>query len=182
MPDDSRILLGHIAGAHGIRGDVVVKSYTGDPEAIADYGPLASEDGRRSFDLKVVNVTPKGVIARVKGVTDRNGAEALKGTALYVDRAKLPAADEGEYYHADLVGLAAEDAGGQRIGRVVAVHNFGAGDLLELALVRGGKTEMIPFTDAFVPTVDIAGKRVVVVLPAAAPDDEEPPPEGKQPA
>lgn len=172
--DARRILLGHIAGAHGIRGDVVVKSYTEEPEDIAAYGPLQSEDGRRSFELTVVNVMAKGVIVRVKGVGDRNGAEALKGTALYVDRAKLPEADDGAYYHADLIGLAAHDADGTPVGRIVAVHNFGAGDLLELAPAKGGKTELIPFTDACVPSVDIAGRRVVVVMPIAADDDGEP--------
>lgn len=175
--DDRRILLGHIAGAHGIRGDVIVKTYTEEPEGIADYGPLETEDGKRRLDLTIVGTTSKGVIVRVKGVADRNGAEALKGTALYVDRAKLPPAEDGAYYHADLVGLAAEDAHGQPIGRVAAVHNFGAGDLLEIALAAGGKTELIPFTDACVPTVDIAGRRVVVIRPTTTegePEDGKP--------
>ena len=102
-----RILLGQINGAHGIRGDIIVRTFTGDPGAIAAYGPLTDASGHKSFKLRVVRVTDKGVIARLDGVTDRNGAEAVRGQELYVDRAKLPAPDEAEYYHADLIGLAA---------------------------------------------------------------------------
>ncbi len=167
---DHRILLGRITAAHGIRGDVVVESFTSEPQAIDAYGPLESEDGTRRIDLSVVRVTPKGVIAHIKGVDDRNEAEALKGFALYVDRARLPAADDDEYYHADLVGLAAEDPQGRKVGTIVAVENFGAGDILELRLDGRAKTELIPFSDAFVPIVDVAGGRVVVALPA---DDGE---------
>jgi 16S rRNA processing protein RimM len=163
---DRRILLGRIAAPHGIRGDVVVESYTSEPQAIAAYGPLESEDGTRRISLSVVRVTPKGIIAHVKGIDDRNGAEALKGFTLYVDRARLPAADDDEYYRADLIGLAAEDVCGHRVGTVVAVENFGAGDILELRLEGRAKTELIPFSDAFVPVVDVAGGRVVVALPA----------------
>ena len=112
-------------------------------------------------------MTPKGVVARVAGVADRNGAEALRGTALYAPRARLPEAEEGEYYYADLAGLRADDEAGNRIGSVVAVQNYGAGDLLEVRLDGQSVTELIPFTDAFVPVVDIAGGRVVVVMPAS---------------
>lgn len=168
----SRILLGHIAGAHGIKGEVLVKSYTGDPLAIADYGPLADERGR-AFEIASVRASNKGVIARLKGVTDRNAAEALKGVALHVDRAKMPEPDEGDYYHADLVGLAAVDASGNAIGKVVAVQNFGAGDLLELRLDGAKQTEFVPFTDACVPTVDIAGGRVTVRLPETIGSQDE---------
>jgi len=160
-----RILLGRIAGAHGIRGDIVIDSYTGEAGDIAAYGPLETEDGRRHLDVSVVRVTPKGVIARVAGVSDRTAAEALKGTALYASRERLPPAAEGEYYHADLVGLRAEDGAGRRVGTVVAVQNYGAGDLLEVRLEGQRITELIPFVDDFVPIVDIAGGRVVVVLP-----------------
>lgn len=169
--DERRILLGHIAGAHGIRGEVVIKTYTGEPEAIADYGALETDDLTRSIELRVVAVTPKGVVARVKGVSDRNGAEALKGTALYVERTRLPEAEDGSYYYTDLIGLTAEAPDGQRLGSIVAVHNFGAGDILELAMTATGKTELVPFTDAFVPAVDIAEGRVVVALPAPAEED-----------
>ena len=168
----SRILLGRIVAAHGIRGDVVIDSYAAEPADIAAYGPLQTADGKRELALKVVRVTPKGVIARIAGVDDRNGAEALRGTELFVAREKLPAADDGEFYYADLVGLRVDDEAGAAIGTVVAVHNFGAGDLLEMRLAAAGATELVPFTDAFVPVVDIAAGRVVVILPAS--DDEEP--------
>ena len=123
-----RVLLGRIVAAHGIRGDVVIDSYTAEPSDIAAYGPLSSADGGKQLDIKVVRVTPKGVVARVGGVADRNGAEALRGTDLYAPRARLPEAEEGEYYYADLAGLRAEDETGNRIGSVVGVQNYGAGD------------------------------------------------------
>lgn len=165
-----RVLLGRIVAAHGIRGDVVIDSYTAEPSDIGAYGPLSSADGSRQLDIKVVRVTPKGVIARVGGVADRNGAEALRGTDLYAPRASLPEAAEGEYYYADLAGLRADDEAGNRIGSVVGVQNYGAGDLLEVRLDGESGTELIAFTDAFVPVVDIAAGRVVVVLPAASDD------------
>jgi 16S rRNA processing protein RimM len=170
-----RILLGRIVAAHGIRGDVVIESYTGVPADIAAYGPLATEGGGKPLTITVVRATPKGVIARVSGVADRNGAEALRGTALYAARDQLPPAQEGEYYHADLVGLRAEDESGATIGSVVAMQNYGAGDLLEVRLEGERATELIPFTDTFVPIVDIAAGRVVVVMPASDADDEEEP-------
>jgi 16S rRNA processing protein RimM len=169
---DRRILMGRITGAHGIRGDVVIDSYASDPGAIADYGPLTTEN-RREMAIKVVRATPKGIIARVAGVSDRNGAEALKGTALYVGRERLPDADDGTYYHADLIGLRAEDKAGAQVGTVVAVLNFGAGDILEIGLTGKPQTELIPFEEAFVPTVDVAGGRVVVELPVATGDDDD---------
>ena len=129
-----RILLGHISTAHGVRGDVVIKSLTEDPADIATYGPLSDEDGQRQFDIKVVRVTNKGVIARVAGVTDRNAAEALRGTKLYVDRHKLPALEADEVYHTDIIGLIARRGDGSEVGEIVAVQNFGAGDLLEIRL------------------------------------------------
>ncbi len=181
MAEDRRILLGRIVAAHGIRGDVLVHSYAGEPEAIGSYGPLASADGKVTFKLRVLRVTPKGVIARVAGITDRNGAEALAGTDLYIGRDQLPAAEEGAFYHADLIGLAAKAPDGSEIGRVVGVHNFGAGDLLEISLAGSRRTELIPFTDAFVPDVDLAGRTVVVRLPEAASDDEARP-EGGDPS
>jgi 16S rRNA processing protein RimM len=167
MTDDRRlVLLGHIAGAHGIRGEVLVKSYTAAPQDIAAYGALTDATGAKSYKLKVVRVTPKGVIARVHGVADRNGAEALKSTALYVDRAALGEPANGEYFYSDLIGLATVTPEGQRFGTIEAVENFGAGDLLEIAFEATGTTEFVAFTDANVPTVDIAAGRVVVIMPA----------------
>lgn len=158
-----RILLGRIAGAHGIRGEVLITTFTERPEDIAAYGPL-DDGGARTFTIEAVRVTGKGVVARLAGVRDRNAAEALRGAPLYVDRARLPAPAEGEFYHADLVGLAAVDAEGRPVGEVVGVHNHGAGDILEVRLAETGKTDLIAFTDAFVPEVDLAARRVVVRL------------------
>jgi 16S rRNA processing protein RimM len=167
-----RILLGRIVSAHGIRGEVVIDSFTGAAEDVAAYGPLDTEDGRK-LDIKLVRTTPKGgVIARVAGVADRNGAEALRGTALYAARGQLPEPGEGEFYFEDLAGLRADNEVGERIGQVVAVQNYGAGDLLEVRLEGQRVTELIPFTDAFVPVVDVAGGRVVVVVPVYDADDD----------
>jgi len=168
---DKRILLGHISTAHGIRGEVLIKSLTGDPAAIGDYGPLADEAGGRMFHVKVVRVTQKGVVARVKGVDDRNEAEALRGVKLFIDRGQLPAAEDGEFYHTDLIGLAAFAADGLKVGEVIAVQNFGAGDLLEIRLEGDSRTEFVPFDKTFTPEVDLAAGRVVVVL--ATSDDKD---------
>lgn len=168
----AHILLGRIADAHGIRGDVLVHSYAHAPEDVAAYGALSDKAGQRTFALKVVRVTPKGVICRIAGIGDRNAAEALKGTELYVARDKLPAGGDDEFYHADLIGLAAVGEDGAVVGQVVAVHNFGAGDLLEIAIAATSKSEMLPFTDAFVPLVDIATGRVVVRMPTDDADED----------
>jgi 16S rRNA processing protein RimM len=171
-----RILLGRIVAAHGVRGEVLVRSYADAPEAIGAYGPLSAAAGGRKFELRVLRVTAKGVVARIAGIADRNAAEALAGTDLYVDRAQLPVAGEGEFYYADLIGLAAVAPDGSEVGRVVAVHNFGAGDLIEIALAASRQTEHIPFNDRFVPEVDLAAGKIVVSLPE--PSDEDEPPQG----
>ena len=160
-----RILLGEIASAHGIRGELLVRSFTSAPEDIAAYGPLEDEAGQRAVSLKVVRVTPKGVIARIDGVDDRTGAEKLKGLKLYVERSKLPDAGEDEFYHADLIGLKAQAPDGSAIGDIVAVLNFGAGDLLELRLTGQSQTDLVPLTKACVPTVDIKRGVATVILP-----------------
>ena len=178
---DGRILLGRIVAAHGVRGEVVVRSYANEPQAIGAYGPLATLDARRTIELRVVRVTPKGVIARVSGIADRNGAEALAGTDLYVDRQRLPEAGEGEFYHADLIGLAALAPDRTEIGRVVGVHNFGAGDLIEIALAASRHTELIPFDEHYVPVVDVPAGRIVVVMPAPAEQDGDGEPEPNEP-
>lgn len=170
------ILLGRIAAAHGIRGEVLIKTFTECPEDIAAYGPLDDGHGRL-LNIKVVRVTPKGVIARVAGVGDRNSAEALKGAELHVDRDRLPAPDDGTFYHADLIGLTALDPEGRAVGEVTGVYNHGAGDLLELRLAETGKTEFVAFTDTFVPEVDLAGRRVVVRLDPSMPEPAEAAPE-----
>lgn len=167
------ILLGRIVGAHGIRGDVLVHSFAADPGDIAAYGPLSDKTGTRTFKLRVLHQTPKGaIVVRISGVTDRNAAEALKGVELYVARDKLPAPEPDAFYYADLVGLAAVSPEGAVIGEIVAVQNYGAGDLLELSIPGRKDTELVPFDERWVGEVDIAGRRVVVTLPTSAPDDE----------
>lgn len=159
-----RVLLGAVVAAHGIKGEVKVKTFTEAPENLDAYGALTTEDGRR-FDIVSLRTT-KGdeVIAQFAGIADRNAAESLKGQGLYVPRSALPAPEDGDFYYADLIGLSAESPAGQPLGTVAAIHNFGAGDVLEVKFANGG-SEFVPFTDNSVPVVDIAGGRVVVVLP-----------------
>ncbi|MGQ0455939.1 MAG: ribosome maturation factor RimM [Hyphomicrobium sp.] len=178
MADDSpkalpprRVLLGEIGPAHGVRGEVLIRAYTADAAAIASYGPLTDASGRTAFTLKVVRVTDKGVVARIFGVADRNRAEALRGTELYVDRDRLPKPAASEFYHVDLIGLDAVLENGAAYGRIIAVQNFGAGDLLEVARV-GAETEFIPFTIAHAPTVDFETRRVSVVPPTMVGEPE----------
>jgi 16S rRNA processing protein RimM len=174
MTEGKRILIGHISALHGIRGEVVLVSHAATPEDIAAYGPLSDEAGTRSFTIESVRVAGKGLIARIRGVGDRNAAEALKGTQLFVARAQMPEPEDEEFYHADLVGLAAQAPDGTVLGRVLAVQNFGAGDILEIAPADGAQTLLVPFDRTHVPVIDIAGGRVVAVLPDAGDDDDEP--------
>jgi 16S rRNA processing protein RimM len=168
-----RVLLARIGAPHGIRGEVHVKPYTADPLSLGSYGPLMANDGR-SFLVERVRPGKDVVIAKFRGVDDRDAAEALNGLDLYVARSALPAPEEDEYYHADLIGLAAETESGEPLGTIVAVHDFGAGDLLDIAPPRG-PSRLVPFTKAVVPVVDLASGRVVVALPAEI--DEEAPDE-----
>lgn len=177
MTDDSargrRVLLGEVSGAHGIRGDVIVRSYAADPRDIAAYGALETAEGKVLPKLSVVRVTDRGVIARFAGITDRNAAETFKGTQLWIARDRFPAAADGEYYHADLIGLDAVAPDGAEIGHVIAVENFGAGDLLEIRLKDSKQTEYVPFTNAVVPEVDLTAGKLVVVMPEVLEEDAE---------
>lgn len=173
MTGSRRVLLGRIVGAHGLKGEVVVQSFTAVPEDIAAYGPLRTSEDGGSVELVAVRTTEKGLIARVEGCRDRTAAEALKGTELWIERARLPPADDGEFYHADLIGLAAVSPDGKPIGSIVAVQNYGAGDLLEVRMEGSRRTELVPFTDAYVPAVDLAAGRVQIIMPTSASDDEE---------
>lgn len=137
----NRLLLGEIGAAHGLRGEVRLKSYTQNPADIAAYGPLFDEAGMASFEIAHLRGGPKGLIATFKGVSDRSAAERLTGTRLYVGRDVLPGSEPDEWYYADLIGLAAVDPQGEALGTVLALHNFGAGDLLELALIEPKKPE-----------------------------------------
>jgi len=158
-----RVCVGVVAGAHGVRGAVRIKSYTAHPEDIGRYGPVESESGER-FALRVVSTAKGGLVARIAGVEDRDRAEALRGTRLYLARAALPPTAEDEYYHADLIGLDAVLGDGALVGRVRAVHDFGAGDMLELDR-PGGPPVVVPFTRTAVPVVDLAAGRIVIDPP-----------------
>ncbi len=160
-----RICVGAIAGSFGVQGEVRLKSFCADPTAIADYGPLFTEDGAQSYQIKLTRAVAGGLGARITGVATKEQADALRGVSLYVDRAKLPNLPDDEFYHTDLIGLAAHDTGGVLIGTVQAVHNHGAGDLLEIAGAGLKTSLLLPFTLAIVPTVDLAAKRIVVDLP-----------------
>lgn len=170
------VLLGVIVGAHGIRGQLRIRSFTGEPAAIFGYGALLGKrrdtEAGRSLTLRPVGTAkggkPKGevVLATLDGVADRTAAEALKGLRLYVSRDALPALEEDEFYHADLIGLVVDQVAGGQLGTVKAVHDFGAGDVLEVTREEGG-TVFLPFTMAVVPVVDIAGGRLVADPPAA---------------
>jgi 16S rRNA processing protein RimM len=163
-----RICVGRIGAAHGTRGEVKLWSFTADPMAIADYGALESEDGMRSFEIEALRPAKDFLVARFAGVADRTAAEQLRNLDLYVARGRLPAPEADEFYHADLVGLAVVDRQGTTLGTVAAVHNFGAGDLIEVRPARGGMTVMLPFTEAIVPLVDVAAGRIVVEPPDGA--------------
>ncbi len=165
MAGGERVCLGQFGAAHGVRGEVRLYSFTADPSAIVSYGPLESDDGR-VFDIEAMRPAKDHFVARISGVADRNAAELLKNVKLYVPRERLPEPDEpDEFYHADLVGLSVIDRDGQKLGTVVAVHNFGAGDLIEMNPEGGGKTELLPFDEIHVPVVDIAAGKLVAVKP-----------------
>jgi 16S rRNA processing protein RimM len=162
----ARICVGRIGAAHGTRGEVKLWSYTAEPMAIADYGALQSADGTRQLRIDALRAGKGFLVARFAGIDDRNAAEALRNLDLYVDREQLPAVDASdEFYHTDLIGLAVIEKDGKQLGTVVALHDFGAGDVIEIAPAQGGATVMLPFTDAAVPHVDLAGGRLIVDPP-----------------
>jgi 16S rRNA processing protein RimM len=166
MPVAERICVGRIGAAHGTRGEVKLWSYTADPTAISSYGALESADGARALRIEALRPGKGFLVARFAGVADRTAAERLRNIDLYVARDRLPAVQASdEFYHADLLGLAAMDARGETLGTVTAIHNFGAGDLIEIAPAKGGNGVLIPFTDAAVPVVDIGGGRIVIDPP-----------------
>lgn len=160
-----RICVGAIAGAFGVHGETRLKSFTADPEAIADYGPLYTEDGSQSFEITLTRPVKQGFAAHLSGVTTKEQADALKGLRLYADRDRLPSLPDDEFYHADLIGLPVYDTGGAELGRVKTVQNHGAGDLLEIHGPGLKATVLLPFTLANVPTVDLAAGRIVADPP-----------------
>jgi 16S rRNA processing protein RimM len=165
------ICVARIGAPHGVRGAVKLWTFTEDPLAVKRYGPLTTKDGARQFEVTHAREAKDHLVATLKGVATREDAQRLNGIELYVAREKLPATDTNEYYHADLIGLQAVNAANEPIGRVIAIHNFGAGDIIEIAPPHGA-TMLLPFTNAVVPTVDLAAGRVVIELPAEIDGDE----------
>jgi len=162
----ARIRVARIGAAHGVRGEVRLWSFTQDPAAVAGYGPLETGDGARRFEIESLRAAKDHFVARLAGVDSRDAAESLCNTDLYVPRERLPPIDEPDtYYYADLIGLNALTANGDELGTVTAVHNFGAGDIVEIAPAAGGAPLMVSFTEATVPEVDVEGGRIVVVPP-----------------
>ena len=159
---DALVCLGQIGAPHGVRGEVRLRSFTAEPDAIAAYGPLQMEDGR-AIEIESLRPAKDHFVAALAGIHDRDAAAQLANVKLYVPRERLPQlADPEEFYHSDLIGLTVVDHAGQRLGSVAAVHNFGAGDLLELKLDASNKTELLAFNDTNVPSVDIAGGKLVL--------------------
>lgn len=158
-----RVIVGSFAGAFGVNGEVRLKSYCAEPSDIAQYTPLYTEDGRSFPVVVLTGQAANGFIARIEGVRSKEDADALRGQALYADRARLPHLPDDEYYHADLIGLSVHDTGGTLLGTVKNVLNHGAGDLLEVQV--GGETILLPFTMAVVPTVDLSAGRIVADPP-----------------
>ena len=167
----AQICIARIGAAHGVRGAVKLWTFTEDPLAVKAYGPLVTKDGTRQFEVTHAREAKGHLVATLKGVASRDEAERLNGIELYIARKKLPATGEDEYYHADLIGLAAVTPANEPLGRVIAIHNFGAGDIIEIAPPRGA-TMLLPFTNAVVPSVDLAGGRVVIELPKEIDGDD----------
>jgi 16S rRNA processing protein RimM len=170
---DKRVCVGAVAGAHGVRGAVKIKSFTAAPEDVARYGPLEDETGKRQFSLRLIGNGKGVLIGHLSGIADREQAEASRGLRLYLPRAALPPTEEDEYYHADLLGLEAVLTDGTLVGTVRAVHDFGAGDTLEIARPEGPPV-VVPFTRAVVPSVDLAAGRLTVDPPPGLLDEPEP--------
>ncbi|WP_270726542.1 ribosome maturation factor RimM [Shimia sp. Alg240-R146] len=163
--DPDMICVGAIGGAYGVRGDVRLKSFTAEAEAIADYAPLITGDGAMEFEVTVLGVVKNGLSVRLSGISTKEQADALKGVQLYVPRARLPDTDDDEYYYTDLVGLEVRDTGGTLLGTVKSVQNHGATDLLEIQGAALKSTVLLPFTRVAVPTVDISAGRIITDPP-----------------
>jgi 16S rRNA processing protein RimM len=169
---DGKVCIAKFGAAHGVRGEIRLWPFTEEPLAVASYGPLETQDGKRQFEIAAARAAKDHLVARIKGVDTRDAAEKLNGLELYVAREKLPETEDDEFYHADLIGLAAVTQQGEALGRIVAVHNFGAGDIIEIASANGGETKLLPFTNAVVPTVDLGVRRATIVLPDEVDGDD----------
>ena len=159
---DSKVCVGVISGAHGVRGEVKVTAFTETPEGLVAYGSLEDKAGDRTFDLAIVRITQKHVVARIKGLDDRDAAAALRGVELFVARDQLPDPEDETWYYSDLEGLAVHGPDGDPVGRVMGVQNYGAGDLLEIDPADGGASLLILFSRENVPEVDIKGGRILL--------------------
>ncbi len=160
-----RICVGVVTGSFGVRGDARIKSFCAEPTAIADYGPLWSEDGTTKYALTITRPVKGGFAVRLSGITSKEQADASKGLKLFADRSALPSLPDDEFYHTDLIGLDVYDTGGVKLGRINAVHDHGAGDLLEVGGTLFKGSILLPFTREAVPTVDLAAKRIVADPP-----------------
>src|SRR5258708_1304038 len=167
-----QICIARIGAAHGVSGAVKLWTFTEDPLAVKTYGPLVTKDGARQFEVTDAREAKGHLVATLKGIATREDAERLNGLELYIAREQLPATDEDEYYHADLIGLAAVTPANEPLGRVIPIHNFGAGDIIEIAPAHGA-TILLAVTNAVVPAVDLEGGRVVIELPAEIEGDDE---------
>ena len=163
------VLLAAVIGAQGLKGAVKAKLFTETPEALSKYGPLHDARGRSYEVIACRPGKPGEAVISLKGIADRSAAEALKGVELFVARDALPETAEEEFYHADLIGLEAQDGEGRVLGKVAAIHNYGAGDVMEI-LRPDGDSILLAFTRETVPTIDIPGGRIVVAVPE---DDED---------
>ncbi len=168
MIEADHICVGAFSGSYGVTGEVRLKSFCADPEAIADYSPLTSEDGKRSFAITLTRSIKGALVAKVDGITNKEDADALKGIRLFAKRTQLPALPDDEFYHADLIGLTVLDTGGTILGTVHAVQNHGASDLLEIMPEGSSATILLPFTSEVVPTVDLTAGRIIVDPPEGA--------------
>src|SRR5258705_8229565 len=160
----AQVCVARIGAPHGVRGAVKLWTFTEDPLAVKRYGPLMTKDGARQFEVTHAREAKGHLVATLKGIATRDEAERLNGIELYIARERLPATDDNEYYHADLIGLVAVSSANEPLGRVIAIHNFGAGDIIEIAPPQGASL-LLPFTNAVVPSVDLEGGRVIVELP-----------------
>jgi 16S rRNA processing protein RimM len=167
----AQICVARIGAPHGIRGAVKLWTFTEDPLAVMSYGQLRTKDGGRAFEVATAREAKGHLVATLKGVATREDAERLNGVELYIAREKLPETDDDEYYHADLIGLAAVSTSDAPIGRVIAIHDFGAGTIIEIAPPEGNSL-LLPFSNAVVPVVDIKGGRVVIEMPGEIDGDE----------
>ena len=163
----NRICVARIGAAHGVRGEVKLWSFTEDPAAVATYGPLETQDGAQRFEIEALRPAKDHFVARIAGVDDRDAAEKLRNLELFIPRTRLPKIDDADtFYHADLIGLDAVTPDGTQVGTVQALHNFGAGDIIEIMPAGSSHPLMLPFNEATVPTIDLAAKQIVVVPPA----------------